>query len=223
MIEKPSLDRLAQWRGDDDEEPNSMEEILREVIVIPDDDDDDDRESVRRPSSRQGSVEILSSRAIADGLETRPIDYAAERTLAMGIESPDSDDVQEVTFLGHGQYAFDTPNEGRDARNGAHRHRAWEQARHRLRQPNEQSASLSAPNARRMTELPRPQPTDFASSDPHVATISREHQDRELGSHNITYLREIPSHMPNTTNGTGHLYTINPNLNPKDSYGDVSY
>ena len=221
MIEQPSLDRLAQWRGDDDEEPNAMEEILREVIVIPDDDDEDDREPVRRPSSRQGSVEVLSSRAIADGLETRPIDYAAERSLEMGVESPDSDEVQEVTFLGHGQYAFDTPNERRDARNGAHRHRAWEQARHRLRQPDGEAAPPVL-NTQRLTQLPRPQRTDFTSSDPHIATLPGAHRDRQLGSHNIMHLSKVPPNMPSSKNGTEHLYTFDPNLNSRDSYGGVS-
>ena len=223
IVEQPSLDKLAQWRGDDSDEPNAMEEILREVIVIPDDDDEVDRKLVHGPSSRHGSVEILSSRAIADDLETHPIDYAAERTSAMGVESPDSDDVQEVTFLGHGQYAFDAPNESRDTRNGAHRHRAWEEARHRLKQPDRQPATLSAPVARRLTELPHHQSTNFANNDPHITTISRAQQDREPSFYDTRYLREVPTHMPDTKNGTGHLYTINTNFNPKDSYGEVSY
>jgi hypothetical protein len=137
LIEEPSLNKLVEWRGDDDEEPNAMEEILREVIVIPDDEEEeDDQPSIKDVSMRGSSVEIISSRAIETDVETRQIDYAATRSLGTEIDTPDSDDDHEVTFLGHGQYIFDRPSEKRNNRNGAHRLRAWEEARDRFRQPD---------------------------------------------------------------------------------------
>jgi len=153
MIEQPSLDKLAQWRGDDNEEPDAMEEILREVIVIPDDDEDDNGQLTSSSTLRQSSVEMISSRAIADDVETRPIDYAARRTSAAGVESPDTDDDQEVTFLGHGQYVFDRSNEKRISKDGTHRLRAWEEARSRLRHPQ---GGATATDVRPLTEISGP-------------------------------------------------------------------
>ncbi|KAL9115294.1 MAG: hypothetical protein Q9187_007329, partial [Circinaria calcarea] len=141
LVEKPSLDKLAEWRADDDDDPNAMEEILREVIVIPDDEDDEeeiDHQLVQDPpeyADRQASVEIVASCAIAEDLETRAVDYGKDGS-ASRAESPDSDNVEDVRFLGHGQYALGAQDRRDQTRNqwmGAHRQRAWEQARDRHR------------------------------------------------------------------------------------------
>lgn len=139
LVEKPSLDKLAEWRADDDDDPNAMEEILREVIVIPDDEEEEThRQTIHKApeyADRQASVEIVASRAIAEDLETRAIDYGKDGS-ASRAESPESDNIEEIHFLGHGQYAFGTQDRRDQTRNqwmGAHRKRAWEQAldRHR--------------------------------------------------------------------------------------------
>lgn len=140
VVEQPSLNKMAAWRGDDDDdEPDTMEEILREVIVIPDDEEDEGIETTSNPADfnqyREGSVEILSSRNIAADVELRPIDYGVRRISGDRVESPETDDAQEVTFLGHGQYVLDRRERNTANRGGAHRQRAWEQARDRFRQP----------------------------------------------------------------------------------------
>lgn len=172
MVEQPSLDKLAQWRGDDNEEPDAMEEILREVIVIPDDDEDDNRQLASSSALRQSSVELISSRAMAEVVETRPIDYAARRASAAGIESPDSDDDQEVTFLGHGQYVFDRSNEKRINKDGTHRLRAWEEARSRLRHPQ---GGATATDVRPLTEISGPS-TNSALGAEHWTSFQQEPQ-----------------------------------------------
>ncbi|MCJ1475337.1 hypothetical protein MMC13_003999 [Lambiella insularis] len=141
MIEQASLNKLAQWRGDDDDEPEEMEEILREIIVIPDDEEEDDADDSRsnalsrRYHDRQGSIEIVSDDNMADAMVTRPINYGDLRDVGSRGGSPVSEDGQEVTFLGYGQYILERPDQARDKKNGVHRLRAWGEARDRFRRP----------------------------------------------------------------------------------------
>ena len=140
-MEQISLDKLAQWRGDDDDEPNAMEDILREVIVIPDDDEESEDKTPSRThaiADREGSVEIVSSHAFANDLQTHQIDYASDSRDAVASRpgTPNSEGLEEFRFLGHGQYAFDSHHRQTQARNerfGYHRQRAWEQALRRRR------------------------------------------------------------------------------------------
>ncbi|MCJ1412307.1 hypothetical protein MMC19_006401 [Ptychographa xylographoides] len=204
LIEQPSLDKLAQWRGDDEDEPDAMEEILREVIVIDDDDEETNTHSNGKAihnsyGNHQGSVEIISSRAIGDNMETRPIDYGKSRSLVTGVESPESDDDQEVTFLGHGQYVFDKPDQARHNREGAHRLRAWEEARTRFRHPFDRpppESSRVPPESLRHA--------DGAFDEGNSRNISglqlREY--RQPNNQEAGYLNNLPLHResaPNTT------------------------
>ncbi len=138
-VEKPCLDRLIRWRGDDDD-AEDMDDVLREVIVIPDDDEADDegdetQESLRmRPEEieRDSSVEYISE---AD-MQVQPVDYSnINRTIERGESySPESD--KEIRYLGrnqlrHGrqvqfdQHALD--------RMGTHRQKIYEEALNRRR------------------------------------------------------------------------------------------
>lgn len=218
MIEQPSLDKLAQWRGDDNEEPDAMEEILREVIVIPDD-DEDNQQLVRKSNLRQGSIEMISSRALADDVETRPIDYAARRTSATGVESPDSDDDQEVTFLGHGQYVFDRPNEKRTNKDGTHRLRAWEQARSRLRQPQ---GVVAATDVRPLTEMPGVSTTRVHGGDPRSAFQQAPQRARPTDLHRSSYSHIEPQAMMSSAHERGARYETEHDHNRTDHDGKVS-
>ncbi|MCJ1392242.1 hypothetical protein MMC18_005109 [Xylographa bjoerkii] len=194
MIEQASLNKLAQWRGDDDDEPDAMEDILREIIVIPDDDEEEDANGAgtsiaqSRFADRHGSVEIVASRNIADDMEMRPIDYSNLRTGTQGPESSESDDDQEVIFLGHGQYVIDRPDQARSKRNRDHRHRAWEEARDRFRYPVSQPHS---PPVR-----PLPQAVGIASN-VHVRRDSYKRieepppQQHRPNDQKITCIREV--------------------------------
>ncbi|MCJ1461708.1 hypothetical protein MMC07_000306 [Pseudocyphellaria aurata] len=139
QIEKPCLDQLVRWRGDDDDDPNAMEEILREVIVIDDDDDDyDDNEDKRRSSishhdDRDGSVEIISSHAFADEVQTRLVDYGASRKVKDDRQySPESDDRESAHNARDRQQPRLQEDLPRFDRNGVHHHR-WQEALHRHR------------------------------------------------------------------------------------------
>ncbi|MCJ1283832.1 hypothetical protein MMC26_003163 [Xylographa opegraphella] len=146
MIEQASLNKLAQWRGDDDDEPDAMEDILREIIVIPDDDEEDANEAGNRIAqghydNPHDNVEIITTRQIVNDKETQSIDYLHSPRMTHGAESPNTDDDQEVIFLGHGQYVIDRPDQARIKRNRDHRHRAWVEARDRFRYPAAQPQS----------------------------------------------------------------------------------
>ncbi|MCJ1383073.1 hypothetical protein MMC17_006186 [Xylographa soralifera] len=191
MIEQASLNKLAQWRGDDDDEPDAMEDILREIIVIPDDDEEDANEAgdsiaQRRYANTHESLEIIASRDIVDDMETRPIDYSNLRIETHDAESPKSDDDQ-VIFLGHGQYVIDRPDQARSKRNRDHRHRAWEEARERFRYP---AAQPRSPSIRLL-----PQAVGIASK-VHVRRGSYEHieklppQQNRANNQKITNVRE---------------------------------
>lgn len=219
MIEQSSLDKLAQWRGDDNEEPDAMEEILREVIVIPDDDDDDNLQLASKSNLRQGSVEMVSSRIIADDVETRPIDYATRRTSAAGVGSPDSDDDQEFTFLGHGQYVFDRPNEKRTNRDGTHRLRAWEEARSRLRHPQ---GGASATDARPLTEISGPS-TDNAHGSEHWNTFQpAPERARPAGIRKLPYPHNELQVTMSSAQERAARYEIKQDHNSTDHHGRVS-
>ena len=139
MVEQPSLDKMAQWRGDNDDDPNAMVAILEDVIVIPDDDED---EIISRTGSgmpdligRHASVEPTSNRDLVDEYETRPIDYGSSQATMGRTDSPDTDEHEGIS-LGDGQYFLDKYDPSRRDREGARRRQAWEEARGRLRQPH---------------------------------------------------------------------------------------
>ena len=194
LIEQASLNKLAQWRGDDDDEPDAMEDILREIIVIPDDDEDNANEvgnsiAQSRYANTHDNAEIITNRDIVNDMETRRIDYSNLPMTTHGAENLDSDDEQEVIFLGHGQYIIDRPDQARIKRDRDHRHRAWEEARDRFRHPAAQSRS---PPSR-----PLPQVVGIASR-VHVRRGSYESiekpRPKQHGASNqeTTYERKFP-------------------------------
>ena len=222
MIEQASLNKLAQWRGDDDDEPDAMEDILREIIVIPDDDDDnnddedanqeDNNITQRRYTDHHDSVDVVTSHNIVDVMETIPIDYSNPRAGTQGPESPQSDDNQEVIFLGNGQYFLDRPDQARSKRHRDHRHRAWEEARDRFRRPIAQPRS----------PLPRPLPQAFGIVDDiRTKRDSREQierlpqQQQRPSNREITSIHE-PQHFRSSTieQATHHSIADNDHRRP---------
>ncbi len=125
-VEKPCLDLLAQWRSDDDDDdPNAMEEILREVIVI-DDDDDENKDRIsplenRKSINRDDSIEIISSHAFAEEVQTRHQLVHRDRPY-----NPEVEDNENIRYTDR-----ERPNPTLD-RSGIHRHR-WQEALHRHR------------------------------------------------------------------------------------------
>ena len=138
-VEKPSLDRLILWRGDDDD-AGDMDDVLREVIVIPDDDEEDAegekmQESLRtlpREPERESSVEYISE----TDMQIQPIDYSnINRAMERGYSySPESD--KEIQYLGRNQLRHGRPFQYDQltlTRMGMHRKRVYEEALDRRR------------------------------------------------------------------------------------------
>ena len=138
-VEKPCLDRLVLWRGDDDD-AGDMDDVLREVIVIPDDDEEDDegektQERLRtlpQEPERESSVEYISE----TDMQIQSIDYSnINRTIERGYSySPESD--KEIQYLGRNQLRHGRPVEYDQhtlTRMGIHRKRVYEEALDRRR------------------------------------------------------------------------------------------
>ena len=187
-VEKPCLDRLIHWRGDDHDN-GDMEDVLREVIVIPDDDDDDNdegdelKESLRTQpgeTGRDSSVEYISE---AD-MQIRPVDYSnINRTIERGDSySPELE--QEIQYLGRnkthrgrqGQYDQRTLD-----RMGTHRQRVYKEALDRRKKYpenpnvyNEDSFTRVLANSGHEKVYPPSQQAQYRDYQPHL--IEREEQ-----------------------------------------------
>ncbi|KAL9108174.1 MAG: hypothetical protein Q9227_007028 [Pyrenula ochraceoflavens] len=75
-VEKATLERLVAWRGDDENGTQKLEDVLREVVVISDDEESDEDDIDRLGlTSRDVSVEILSSDDEAQRrIQVRPVE-----------------------------------------------------------------------------------------------------------------------------------------------------
>lgn len=134
-VEHMTLDKLVAWRADKDDNADVMADILREVIVIDDDDDEDgpniDGIGVKSQKSqhhRDSSVEIVSSQAGAETLQTQQIDYH-DLEEAEPQEPINSAHLKPYIYGQQPQLVRQ-----RLERSDAHRRRAWEDARSRYRQ-----------------------------------------------------------------------------------------
>ncbi|KAI9737747.1 MAG: hypothetical protein M1834_009115 [Cirrosporium novae-zelandiae] len=148
-VEKPCLDQLVRWRGDDENGTIVLEDILREVIVISDDEDsDDDEETLHAENHRESSFEIISSHDLGRDVVTRPIDFSQRNNMY-------HDDSPEIFDDGHMQANFrqvrrEPPRsrhvEGTtEDHRGFSRYRAWEQALDRYRQHPDASGPSRVP------------------------------------------------------------------------------
>jgi len=151
QVEQPTLDKLLTWRRDDDDDPNAMEGILREVIVIPDDDEEDESNN-HYPAGgiqygREDSVEVVTDHAIADEVQTRPVDYGMMDIHADPNRpySPDMDTGKTFRHVRREQLPYQQQilhGQQRVDRIEVYRHRVWEEALHRRRKDPESLYSL---------------------------------------------------------------------------------
>lgn len=73
LVEKPTLRKLVQWRGDDENGNQALEDVFREVVVISDDEDSSEEEDEVMDDYRDVSVEVVSSNTKADYLNPDPL------------------------------------------------------------------------------------------------------------------------------------------------------
>jgi hypothetical protein len=75
LVEKPTLRRLVQWRGDDENGKQVLEDVFREVVVISDDEESDEEEHEGMNQFRDVSVEIVSSNTKANHFDPEPLGF----------------------------------------------------------------------------------------------------------------------------------------------------
>ena len=151
-IEEATLDKLAEWRGDNDQELDVMEDILREVIVIPEDDEagESPSDSTVDRGYDGNSKQAVPAQAVENTLVTRPINYAATDA-HVREESLEPGEIEDARFIGHGQYIIDKQDQRGMERDGARRLRAWEEARDRLKRPRAEPRIAEVSSPRRPT------------------------------------------------------------------------
>ncbi|KAI0025670.1 hypothetical protein F4780DRAFT_218922 [Xylariomycetidae sp. FL0641] len=99
-VEKPCLDIIVKWRGDEETGRDQLDEILREVVVISEDegsDDDDNEDETETDSTDSEDIRIVDARPAASNthpqtLMRAPLPYTP-RLVTNGYRDP----VQPVT------------------------------------------------------------------------------------------------------------------------------
>ncbi|CRG85597.1 hypothetical protein PISL3812_02642 [Talaromyces islandicus] len=136
-VEDSTLEKLVQWRGEDENGIPELEDVFREVIIISDDEDEDDEGSHSSHSSepeivnRDHSVEILSSKVIADRLET--VGEKDKNLVMTPLENTSTGE-----FTGRFNIVQRAPvhkiNKSKIDRRGFNRYQAWDRAMGRYRE-----------------------------------------------------------------------------------------
>lgn len=155
IVEVPTLDKLIKWRGDDENGTKLLEDVIREVVVISDgeDSEDDDDDLVK---GRDTSVEVISSNAFADHIQTRPVDYANAASISHEDLRHHSDDEPPsgYRYIPQINRRRQAPDKKKQDRKGFSRYQAWDQAVERYRLvPQEQRRSEMPPTSERI-EVP---------------------------------------------------------------------
>ena len=183
MVEPQTLVKLAEWRGEAGDEPDEMEDILREVIVISEDEDDELPIAASKgdgPTASRDSVEIVSMRPIQDQVETRPIDYGSQQERERS-KSRASDDLEDITFIGHGQYFIDKADHERSKRDEARRFAAWEEARGRFRRPQHEQRTIIAAQPQPFEHSGHRHADDVRHESQHVSDSTFSNEARKPG------------------------------------------
>ena len=142
LVEKQTLTKLAEWRGEDEGDSNAIEEILREVIVISDDEDDNDggndeqsqSSDTRRFSRLYGrdSVEVVTRDTAPQAVQLQTIDFS-RREDERHVATPVIEDEARYSFIGQGQYSIAARDPERIQRDEARRLQVWQEARNLTR------------------------------------------------------------------------------------------
>lgn len=160
LVQPPTLDKIIEWR-DEKDEPDAVEDILREVIIISDDEDEESEEE--NSTEREGSIEIISSREIADAVHVEPLDYSTMDAKSAYDRpfSPEDDWAPSVRFIRR----LSTPPADRGTRRQtrvdrqqAHRNRVWLEAVNRRRNLTYGDANGSVRGPHEKDGLPSPFP-----------------------------------------------------------------
>ena len=122
-VEQTTLTKVIQWRGDDENGQTVLEDVFREVIVISDDEDSETEDEV---GTRDQSVEILSSSARIQDVQTQPVNVGVPTNADLARE------LSEEAPPGF-RFVARMPAKKAIDRRGFNRYQAWNRALHRFR------------------------------------------------------------------------------------------
>lgn len=156
IVEKPSLRKLVEWRGDDENGKQVLEDVFREVVVISDDEDSDRDDNDTMNDFRDVSVEIVSSNTKADHLNPDPLvleaPNAGRRSDHLLVSSKRRSDYANTASSAQKERRND---QDKVSRRGFSRYQAWNEAREEYRAnptdlgvANERALAYSAPERR---------------------------------------------------------------------------
>lgn len=141
-VEQPTLAKLVEWRGDDENGKTVLEDVFREVIVISDDDDSDVEGEPLPLQGRDASVEAISSNAVVEELQMRPVNHGNPAPWEPQVEHLDDEIASGFRFIPK------PPKKTNIDRRGFSRYQAWDRAlnryRNRISGTNHQFPSYSA-------------------------------------------------------------------------------
>lgn len=150
VVEKPTLRKLVEWRGDDENGKQVLEDVFREVVVISDDEDisEDEDNDTTHNDLRDVSVEIVSSNTKADHFNLDPL-VLEESTFDRVAEHYHPSDgkrlsgTQRIAPLVRKERILDKDKANR---RGFSRYQAWNKAREEYRaNPEERPAPIEQP------------------------------------------------------------------------------
>ena len=72
VVEKPTLAKLVEWRGDDENGTKVLEDVFREVVVISDEEDSDDDDYDPEAPLKELSVEVVPNNANSVSQQPKP-------------------------------------------------------------------------------------------------------------------------------------------------------
>lgn len=186
LVEKPTLRKLVEWRGDDEDGKKVLEDVFREVVVISDDEDSGEEEDEAMNQVRDVSVEVVSSNTKADHFDPDPpvLEYPAIRRRPddphSGRRRP-----SHYEYIAAPSRNEQPKNKDKSSRRGFSRYQAWNEAREQYRANptdalviNERPVAFAAPE----TAFPRdthlsesgylPEPSEHPSRKPYTYQVS---------------------------------------------------
>ncbi len=175
LVEKPTLRRLVQWRGDDENGKQVLEDVFREVVVISDDDSDEEDDHEAMNNFRDVSVEIVSSNTRADHFNPDPLILGKP---VVGRRSGDFHPTSSKRPLSYEYVAAPSRKErindkDKVGRRGFSRYQAWNEAREEYRaNPDDALAVDKRALAYSAPEMPFRQPVTGSNDSGHPAEPS---------------------------------------------------
>ena len=135
LVEKPTLRKLVEWRGDDENGKQVLEDVFREVVVISDDEDVSEDEDAGMNEVRDVSVEIVSSNTRSEHFNLDPLG----REESVLDRKPGGYHPSNSKWLSDHKYVAPTTRKERTLdqdkanRRGFSRYQAWNEAREEYR------------------------------------------------------------------------------------------